>query len=176
MNDTKDVAVPAGAIEQLAERLKGRDPFEVQEELVPELRTAIAGMSRKLLATPEAPGKWSVLEVIQHLADAELAYGFRLRMILAHERPPLQGFDQDLWARELRYNQGDVVNALEQLSALRTANLRIFRALDEAQFDRIGIHSEAGPISARMILYILAKHDLTHRRQIERIKESVEAT
>lgn len=164
------VSVPADAITKLKTKLEGRDPFEVQEELVPALRAATAGLSPEALTTPEAPGKWSIIEVIQHLADAELAYGFRLRMILAHDQPPLQGFDQDLWANTLRYREANLDDALQQLIALRAANLRIYRKLDESQFERIGIHSEAGPITARMILYILANHDLNHRRQIERIK------
>jgi hypothetical protein len=173
MIPSQNVSVASNAVEGLAERLGGRDPFEVQEELLPSLRAATATLDEVALRTPEGSDKWSILEAVQHLADAELAYGFRLRMIVAQETPPLQAFDQDLWARELRYRDKRLDHALEQLSALRAANLRTFRSLDESQLDRVGIHSEVGPISARMILYTLAVHDLTHRRQIERIKQSI---
>ena len=55
------------------------------------------------LRRPEAPGKWSATEVVQHLADSELVLGFRMRMILTEDRPALQGYDQDRWAGTLRY-------------------------------------------------------------------------
>ncbi len=172
MSTQPNTAVPPGAVERLAETLEGRDPFEVQGELLPTLRAAVATLDDSALRVPEAPGKWSVIEVVQHLADTEMAYGFRLRMILAHDTPPLQGFDQERWAQALRYRDAALDEALEQLSALRAANLRLLRALDDAQLDRVGIHSEAGPVSARMILYQLAAHDRTHLRQIERIKQA----
>lgn len=175
MNASQKSAVSPDALERLVSRLDGLDPFEVQEELLPSLRAAVATLSDDALRAPEAAGKWSVVEVVQHLADAELAYGFRIRMILAQDTPPLQGFDQDLWAQELGYRDTGIEHALEQLSALRAANLRLLRRLDDRQLDRVGIHSEAGPISVRMILYLLAGHDLTHLHQIERIKQAVGA-
>jgi len=176
MNASQNVAASPDAVQELAAKLNGRDPFEVQEELLPSLRAALATLDDETLRTPEAPGKWSVIEVVQHLADAELAYGWRLRMIVAHDAPPLQGFDQDKWADTLRYREASLEDALAQLAALRAANLRLLRRLDERQLDRAGIHNEAGPMSARMILYLLAGHDLTHRRQIERIKAAIGAT
>ena len=78
----------------------------------------------------EAPGKWSIREVIQHLADSDLVGGFRLRMVLAHDPPVMPGYDQDLWATRLGYRDADVHEALEQFAALRAANLRHLGAPD----------------------------------------------
>jgi hypothetical protein len=122
-----------------------------------------------VLRRPERPGKWSVIEVIQHLADSELVAGFRTRMILTEDRPPLQGYDQDRWASELGYRQVSLEQALEQLGALRIANLHLWRGLSPAHLERVGRHSERGPESVGHILRLMAGHDLVHRRQVDRI-------
>jgi hypothetical protein len=54
-----------------------------------------------VLRRPEAPGEWSVAEVLQHLADSDLITGYRIRLMLAQDNPPIPGYDQDAWARRL---------------------------------------------------------------------------
>jgi hypothetical protein len=121
-----------------------------------------------VLRRPEAPGKWSVIEVIQHLADSELVYGWRTRMILTEDRPAIQGFDQDAWTRTLRYDEMPLDVALGQLGGMRAANLQLWRSLSPAQRARVGVHSERGPESLDLLLHLMGAHDLVHRRQIER--------
>jgi hypothetical protein len=85
-------------------------------------------------------------QVVKHLADSELVFGLRARMILAEERPALQGYDQDKWA-----------------------NLAVLRRLGPAELERVGMHSERGPESLGHLMKLMAAHDLVHRRQIERV-------
>ena len=87
----------------LLDVLGSRDPINVLSELMPWLAERLGTADQRLLRVPEAPGKWSVIEVLQHLADSDLVFGFRLRMILTEDKPPLQGYDQDAWARTLKY-------------------------------------------------------------------------
>jgi len=154
---------------RLLELLGDRDPIEVQSGLVAAVEGAVTGLSDSSLRTPEAPGKWSVMEVVQHLADTELVYGYRMRMILAHPSPAIQGYDQDAWASELRYNDVPLTEALGQMRVLRGANLRLIKGLTEDQLDRYGMHSERGRESIAHIVRLIAAHDLVHRRQIARI-------
>jgi hypothetical protein len=121
------------------------------------------------LRLPEAPGKWSVIEVVQHLADSDLVLGFRARMILSAERPPLQGYDQDKWASLFRYADVSLDRALDQLRVLRAANLALLTRLGPAELAREGMHSERGPESLGYLLKLMAAHDLVHRRQIDRV-------
>lgn len=154
-------------------RLLGdRDPLEVQERLVGDVQAAIAGLGEGELRAPEAPGKWSVLEVVQHLADTELVYGYRMRQILTLEDPPLQGYDQDRWAADLGYNEVDPELSLSQLGVLRMVNLRLLRSLPEEAWERSGLHAERGPESIRLIAALIAAHDLVHLGQIDRIKRA----
>jgi DinB family protein len=162
-------AAAAGYVRALLDLLGSQDPFAVLETQVPWLERRTAGRDEAALRRAEAPGKWSVIEVIQHLADAELVTSFRTRMILAEDQPELQGYDQDRWASVLRYADVPLELALAQLRGLRSANLRLWRTLTTEQRDRAGLHSERGPESVGLTIRMMAGHDLVHRRQIDRI-------
>ena len=168
-------AASAAYVGRTLELVGDRDPRAVQEELLPALAAVRAELPAELLRRPERPGKWSIGQVIAHLADQELVNGYRLRLMIAQPDSPIQGYDQDCWAAELRYEETEIGDALEQLAALRRANLRLVRSLDETRLDRAGIHSERGRESVRQLIRLTAGHDLIHRRQIERIRQAVTA-
>jgi len=156
-------------VRALLDLLGSQDPLAVLRELLPWLERRTAALDEAALRRPEAPGKWSVIEVIQHLADAELVIGFRTRMALTEDQPELQGYDQDGWARRLGYVKVPLDLALGQLRGLRAANLRLWRTLTPEQRQRTGLHSERGPESVDLMIRMMAAHDLVHRRQIDRI-------
>jgi hypothetical protein len=126
-----------------------------------------------LLAIPEAPGKWSIGQVIQHLADSERHGSVRFRMVVSHDRPDIPAYDQDLWAERLRYSELNVNDALEEFSAVRRSNVRLFERASDADLARVGIHSERGEESLGYMLKLYAGHDIVHLRQIERIRRAV---
>jgi hypothetical protein len=165
-------AAASGYVRALLDLLGSRDPLEVLGELLPWLMDRIGGLTESTLRQPESPGKWSVIEVIQHLADSELVAGFRTRMALTEDRPALQGYDQDRWAGEFHYRDVPLALAMEQLRGLRTSNLHLWRQLTPQQLERVGLHSERGPESVGHILRLMGAHDLVHRRQIDRILSS----
>jgi hypothetical protein len=156
-------------VRALLDLLGSQDPLAVLGEMLPWLERRTAGLDEAELRRAERPGKWSVIEVIQHLADAELVISFRVRMVLIEEQPELQAYDQDRWAKELRYVEVPLEVALAQLRGLRAANLRLWRTLTPEQRQRTGLHSERGPESIDLIVRMMAGHDLVHRRQIDRI-------
>jgi len=162
-------AAAAGYTRAILEVLGDRDPLVVMTELVPWIEQRVRGLDATVLRKPEAPGKWSAMEVVHHLADTELVYGFRLRMILTQDTPPLQGYDQDAWARTFRYREMPLPDVLAQLAVLRGANLRLLRGLEPAQWKRAGLHSERGLESVEHIVRMIGGHDLVHRRQLDRI-------
>ena len=168
-------AAAATYVRALLDLLGRRDPIEVLDELLPWLSRRLQGLDDATLRRPEKPGKWSVIEVVQHLADSDLVFGYRLRMMLTEARPPLQGYDQDRWAGELHYRDVPLDLALGQLRGLRAANLRVVKRLSPSQLQRVGLHSERGPESVGFLLQLMGAHDLVHRRQIDRILSAVAA-
>lgn len=153
-----------------------RDPIATLRSLLPALRAATDGLTDEQLRTPEAPGKWSVLQIVQHLADTELVYGYRLRNVLAADEPEVAAYDQDAWCERLRYNDEDLAEVLGELDVLRRRNLRLLERLREEEWERVGRHAERGPESVRRMVQLLAAHDLAHLRQIERVKRQIERT
>jgi len=173
-NNIESAAIESAAyIDAVLELLGDRDPVRVLRETPEWLRHATAGLSDAELHRPEAPGKWSMLAVVQHLADSELVWAYRLRMVVAHERPEITGYDQDAWAERLRYDEARREPALAMIETLREANLRLIDSLDEAERRRAGIHSERGEESIDHMVRLYAGHDLVHRRQLERIRHSL---
>jgi hypothetical protein len=169
-NPAANAAAAAKAyVQALLGVLGDRQPLDVLSELVPWLDARLRGVSEQALRRPEVPGKWSVTQVVQHLADSDLVFGFRARMILSEERPPLQGYDQDKWASLFRYGEVSCAGARAQLGVLRDANLVVLRRLGPADLARVGMHSERGPESLGHLTKLMAAHDLVHRRQVDRI-------
>ena len=162
-------AAASGYVRALLDLLGSRNPIDVLGELLPWLDQRLRGVPDLTLRRPEKPGKWSTIEVIQHLADSDLVAGFRTRMVLSEDRPALQAYDQDRWAGEFRYREVSLNQALDQLRGLRIANLHLWSRLRPTQLERVGLHSERGLESAGHLIRLMAAHDLVHRRQIDRI-------
>jgi len=160
-------------VRALLKLLGDEEPMEVLAELGVELRSLTRRVPRRFLRRPEAPGKWSIVEVVQHLADTEVVFGYRLRMTLAHDQPRLEGFDQDLWAARLHYRDATLASALAVLLPLRAAHLQLLRSLDDGELVRTAVHAERGPGNVKDMVRMAAAHDLVHRRQIARIARSM---
>ncbi len=150
-----------------------QDPLAVLRATTDRLRQAVAGHSRDELRRPERPGKWSAVDVVQHLADSELVWAYRIRLIVADDRPVITGYDQDRWATALAYRTVEVADALEQFDVLRRANLRLLAGLPPAALARVGLHSERGEERLDHMTKLYAGHDLVHLRQLARIFSGV---
>ena len=153
--------------------LEGREPLAVLRDTAGALARSIDGLSADQLRTPEAPGKWSIAQVLQHLADSDLVWGWRARLILAHDKPTITGYDQDLWAERLHYEEADPHEAIATFTVLRTANLRLLARATPDELKRFGVHAERGEESLEYLLRLYAGHDLGHLRQIDRIRQAV---
>ena len=170
---SSSAAGTASYVAALLDLLGDKDPVAVLGATTDDLRRFLERVPPEIAGRAEAPGKWSIREVIQHLADSDLVGGFRLRMVLAHDRPAIAGYDQDLWADRLGYRDADVTEALEQFAALRSANLRLWERLTPADLARVGMHAERGEESLEHMRRLYAAHDLLHLRQLERIRATL---
>jgi uncharacterized damage-inducible protein DinB len=153
--------------------LGSRDPLTVVRATPTALAQAIQGLSDEQLRKPERSGKWSIGQVLQHLADSDLVWGWRVRLILAQDRPTLTGYDQDLWAERLHYADSDPAESLETFRVLRRANIRLIERAAPADLRRVGVHSERGDESLEHLQRLYAGHDLMHLAQIDRIRKAV---
>jgi uncharacterized damage-inducible protein DinB len=150
-----------------------QEPLRVQQTTPKKLSTLIRKLNKKQLTKRPAPGKWSIAEILAHLADTELAVGWRMRMILSQNGTPLQAFDQDAWANTFNYRRRDAKSSLETFRVLRENNLGVLKSIPKTLWENYGMHQERGKESIAHIVRMLAGHDLNHLHQIEKIaKES----
>ena len=147
----------------------GQEPMKVQANTPKRLERLIKGISAAKLRKRPEPNKWSVAEIIAHLADVEIVVGWRLRVILGAPGTPITAFDQDSWVTALHYDKRDPKKDVAQHRVLREANLAMLKTLTPEQWKQFGMHSERGQESIEHIVRMIAGHDLNHIQQIERI-------
>jgi hypothetical protein len=142
-------------------------PLQVQAATATKIERLIKEVSRATLAKRPAPGKWSAVEILAHLADTEIVGGYRMRFILGAPGAPIAAFDQDKWAEAENYAKRDPQMSLRVFRTLREANLSLLKSLKPEQWKQFGIHSERGEESIERIVQMFAGHDINHLRQME---------
>ena len=147
----------------------GADPLVLQAKAPDTLATLLEGLSMEDLGKRPTPQKWSIREIVAHLADDELVGAYRIRLILSATGTEIQAFDQDVWARTGRYSTADVKESLAVYRALRYENLKLLRSLNPEEWAMFGIHAERGAESVRDIAMYYAGHAINHFPQIESI-------
>jgi len=147
----------------------GKVPLRLQAAAPGKLAALIRGKNKKQLTQRPAPGKWSVAEILAHLADAEIVLSWRLRQTIASNGVAIQPFDQDAWATTFDYAHRDPRQSLEQYRVLREVNLALLKSLPKPLWDNYGVHQERGNESVHHIVKMVAGHDLNHLGQVERI-------
>ena len=150
------------------------DPAAVQAGTPPALRALVTDADADLHVRP-AEGEWSVFGCLAHMVDAELVMSTRYRFILAHDEPPLIGYDQDLWVEALHPDDGDPAPLLELFGSLRGANLALWASTTDAGRARAGLHAERGPETLDLSFRMIAGHDRFHLAQANEALVSVRA-
>ena len=150
-----------------AGHMDNRTPLDAIAETPRRLAQLLETIGQDRLDVSPAPGKWSARDILSHLADGEVAFGFRLRQTLAEDHHVIQPFDQDLWAKS--YTACDAQLALAALSALRAWNIALIRSVKPADFSKPVTHPERGAMTFQTIVETMAGHDRNHIKQVEAI-------
>lgn len=144
--------------------LAGRDAQEILDETPSRWRVVMSSHARDERERTPASGKWNLRQVICHMADCELAFGFRMRQV-AGNAPTIQPFDQDAWAKS--YAAYSTELAFATFLALRAWNVAFVGSLSEDAKVHTAIHPERGAISLWTVVETLAGHDLHHLNILE---------
>ena len=137
------------------------------------LRAAVTGMTREQVLARPVPGKWSTLEVVCHIADFEIVGADRLKRVIAENGPTLFGGDEQVFASRLAYHSRDLEEELKLIDGCRESTTRILRTLKPEDFQRIGKHSEAGPLTLLQFLERGASHIPHHVKFIEEKRKAL---
>jgi hypothetical protein len=153
--------------------LGSRDPMRVLATTPRKLKRLTDGSPRAVLVRRPAPGKWSTVEIAAHLADAELAFGWRVRNMVATPGVPLQWWDEHLWSETFRYSTVPLRLSLTGFTAMRRANLALLRSVPRSSYrTAIGLHQKRGRQTLHDFVVMEAAHDLNHLHQIRNLLKS----
>jgi DinB superfamily len=163
---------PSGYQRHLLGLLGDDDPARVQTETPSAFRALLELAGPDASANPD-PTEWSVAQCLAHVTDAEIVVSGRYRWILAHDEPPLIGYDQDLWVDRLHTPADPPHELFSLLEPLRAANVALWRRTPNERRDRVGMHAERGPESYELTFRLIAGHDRFHLAQAQRALAAV---
>jgi hypothetical protein len=156
---------PAAYVQALVDTLGDREPLEVLRQTPAAVRAMCTELSDAQWRTPMAAGEWNALQVVGHLLDVDVVYGFRWRLILTEDRPAYPGYDEKRWSLLPRPAPARLLAALE---GLRAVNLAVLEAVGGDAATRVGVHGEQGRERFDLTVRKVAGHDLAHRNQLAR--------
>jgi uncharacterized damage-inducible protein DinB len=163
---------PKQYMRRILGHVEGKDALAVQRATPGKLARMLRSLSRGRTVRKPAPGKWSIAEILAHLAEVEMVVAWRLRQAVAKSGVPVQAFDQDAWARIGRYHKRDPRQSFELFRAARQCNLTLLKNLSAAEWKRYHIHEERGKETVAHTVRMIAGHDLNHLAQIERLRRA----
>jgi len=156
-------------IQRILSHVEGHDAIKVQRATAAKLKKRTQGLTPKQLKWQPEPGKWSIAQIVAHLADVEIVASWRMRSVLGANGTPIQPFDQDAWASVFQYGKRDAKKSLEVFRVLRENNLAMLKALPRQSWDNYGMHTERGKETVAHLARMFAGHDTNHLLQVERI-------
>ena len=142
--------------------------FRRGPELLAVVLTGVFGEEEDFLT---APDKWSIRQIVAHLADSELVGAHRMRAVIAEDNPTLTAFDQNAWTRNLDYTSRKPKQSLESFRRIRAETHDLLKTLPDAAFARTGNHTERGPMTLLQLVEGYAEHAESHARQMQAIRE-----
>ncbi len=156
-------------IQRILGYVEGKDPLKIQQTTATKLEKLIKSVNKRQLSARPAPDKWSIQEILAHLAETEIVASWRIRSILSKDGTEIQSFDQDAWAQTSDYAHADAKKSLQLFRVLRDANLALLKSIPKEKWNNYGMHQERGKETVAHIVRMFAGHDLNHLQQIERL-------
>lgn len=142
----------------------------------PELvAVATTGASNQELDFGPGSGKWTVRQIVCHLADFEMVAAIRIRQVLCEDNPTLQAYDGNLWSQHLDHATRKISVAVEGFRRVRTETYDLLKSRPEDAFSRRATHTELGPLTLHDILRNMAEHAENHSRQMMAVRQAYKA-
>jgi hypothetical protein len=162
-------------IQRILGYVEGQDAIKVQRTTASKLKKSVQGLTPKQLKWRPEPTKWSIAEILAHLADAEVVASWRMRSVIGENGITIQPFDQDAWASVFEYRDRDAKRSLEVFRVLRENNLAMLKEISRETWDHYGMHLERGKETIAHLARMFAGHDTNHVLQVERIAKQLKS-
>jgi uncharacterized damage-inducible protein DinB len=156
----------ASYYEKYLSQIQGNDIVATLDDQRRQMLLLLCGLTEEDGDRCYAPGKWTVKEVLGHICDAERVFAYRALRISRNDPTPMEGFDENDYVRNASFAKLSLADLIEDYIAVRRATITLFRNLDEAAWTRRGVANKH-EVSVRALAYIIAGHELHHRKIIE---------
>ncbi len=153
---------------------QGQDPLSIMTSTSKRLVRLLKGKSRAAMNKRPAPDKWSIGQILAHLADAEIVFSWRIRLTLGANGTLVQAYDQDVWAAYSNYPKHDPMLSLDAYRIQRERNIQLLKLIPKDMWENFGMHEERGRESVTRLMEMMAGHDINHVRQVEEIVKAIE--
>ena len=163
------IETPRAYADRISSYVRGKDHLRVLRSTPALVERLLRGKKASSLKKHPAGGRWSIAAILAHLAESELVFGYRLRLIVGANGTPIQAFDQNIWQSNAAGLRARPLQALELFSVLRRANISFLNSLTPEQWKSYGLHAERGEESIGRMVELYAGHDVNHVRQIRDI-------
>lgn len=160
---------PDEYVEALLTTLGNRDALQVYAATPREVQRLCSGLDQSAWLAPLGAGEWNATQILGHLFDVDVVYGFRWRMCLTENNPTYPGYNEKEWSRLAR---PPAQQLMEAFTALRNANAALMDHMGPEDWQRGGVHGEQGGEDVRKMLNKIAGHDLAHLNQLHRTVEA----
>ena len=157
---------PQQYTQRILSYVQGKGTLKVLASTPKQLSSLLKGVPKTKLTKRHEKDKWSVAEILGHIADTEIVCSFRIRLILGSNGTLIQGFDQDVWAQYSNYTKQDPAVSMEAYRINRKRNIHLLKSLPLEMWDNYGMHSERGKETITRVTEMLAGHDINHLNQI----------
>jgi DinB family protein len=146
--------------------------LEASEKSPKEIAAAVSGLAPAVLKYKPSAEKWCIHEILGHLADVEIVYGYRLRQMLADEKPVIAPMDQDAWAKNLGHMETPPAELVALYGLNRLQNLRLLRRVKLEDLKKSAFHPEIqGNVTVETLVERMSTHGASHLSQIEKLKK-----
>lgn len=152
--------------EQYVSLVPGDDIVDSLKNQLKQTITLFSGCGERDGNFRYAQNKWTVKEVIGHVADAERIFAYRALRIARGDQTPLSGFEQDDYVRGAHFGARKLADVVEEYADVRRASVALFRFLDEDTWLRRGVANNS-PVTVLALAYLIAGHELHHRRILD---------
>ena len=160
---------PRQYTERILSYVQGKETLKVLASTPKHLSSLLKGVPKTKLSKRHTKDKWSIAEILGHIADTEIVCSFRIRLILGSNGTPIQGFDQDVWAQYSNYSKQDPAVSLDAYRINRKRNIQLLNSIPREMWNNYGVHSERGKETVTRVAEMLAGHDINHLNQIRMI-------
>jgi hypothetical protein len=150
---------------RILDKLGSTDPIEILESTSSRLESLVSNLQNQQSRSES----WNAAEILSHLAESEIVYGYRIRKALNANGTAIEATDQEVWVKNAGYLRKDAQLALLLFKAVRKANIALLKSLTPDQLENFGIHSERGKESIAQMARMIGGHDINHLQQMEKL-------